>query len=398
MELAFTAEEKQETEVSADLAAIRAEFSAGTEDVLVMDYRLEKTVFEPGEEPVTTNITQSNVLLEVILPLPGQLQGKYAYRVYRVHEDQAQQLTQTPNELGEYFTVDGEGTTLTLRVKCFSTYAVGYEDAPARPTYPSTVTQPEHGTVTVSPQRPTRGQTVTITAEPDEGYVVDEVVVLDRNGNEVEVTQKGDGTYTFTQPSGSVTVTVTFTPAEESLPFTDVEEGAWYYDAVEYVYQNGLMSGVAADRFAPDLPLNRATMVTILWRLAGEPAVDYAMPFGDVAEDTWYTEAVRWGASTGVVTGTTPTTYRPEQAVTREQMAAMLHRYAEYMGYDTAASTDLDTFPDAASVNDYAAAPLAWCVAEGFISGIGAELRPQSSATRAQIATLLMRFCETIAE
>ena len=398
VELTFTAEEKQETEVAADLAAIREAFSAGTEDVLVMDYQLEKTVFEPGEEPVTTNITQSNVLLEVILPLPGQLQGKYAYRVYRVHEDQAQQLTQTPNELGEYFTVDGEGATLTLRVKCFSTYAVGYEDAPARPTYPSTVTQPEHGAVTVSPQRPTRGQTVTITAEPDEGYVVDEVVVLDRNGNEVEVTQKGDGTYTFTQPSGSVTVTVTFTPAEESLPFTDVEEGAWYYDAVEYVYQNGLMSGVAADRFAPDLPLNRATMVTILWRLAGEPAVDYAMPFGDVAEDTWYTEAVRWGASTGVVTGTTPTTYRPEQAVTREQMAAMLHRYAEYMGYDTAASTDLDTFPDAASVNDYASAPLAWCVAEGFISGIGAELRPQSGATRAQIATLLMRFCKTIAE
>ena len=133
-------------------------------------------------------------------------------------------------------------------------------------------------------------------------------------------------------------------------------------------------------------------------RLAGEPVVDYLLPFEDVPEGEWYSEAIRWAASTGIVTGTTPTTFRPTQAVTREQMAAMVHRYAEYMDYDTTATTDLNTFTDTSSVNSYAAQPLSWCVAEGLISGIGREIRPQSSATRAQIATMLMRFCENVAD
>ena len=186
-------------------------------------------------------------------------------------------------------------------------------------------------------------------------------------------------------PASRVVVNAAFQLA--SLPFTDVAEGAWYYDAVAYVYRNGLMSGVTADRFAPDYTLDRATLATILWRLAGEPVVDYLLP-----------EAIRWAASTGIVTGTTPTTFRPTQAVTREQMAAMVHRYADYMGYDTTASSDMTGFTDAESVNDYAVTPMSWSVAEGLISGIGTEIRPQSSATRAQIATMLMRLCESVAE
>ena len=178
--------------------------------------------------------------------------------------------------------------------------------------------------------------------------------------------------------------------------FTDVAEGAWYYDAVAYVYRNGLMSGVTADRFAPDYTLDRATLATILWRLAGEPVVDYLLPFEDVPEGEWYSEAIRWAASTGIVTGTTPTTFRPTQAVTREQMAAMVHRYANYMGYDTTASSDMTGFTDVESVNGYAVTPMSWSVAEGLISGIGTEIRPQSTATRAQIATMLMRFCENV--
>ncbi len=267
---------------------------------------------------------------------------------------------------------------------------------PVNPTY--TITNPSvtGGTVTVSPRSASRGRLVTITVTPDEGYELASLTVTDSRGNTVTLTDAGNGKYTFTMPGSRVVVNAAFQLA--SLPFTDVAEGAWYYDAVAYVYRNGLMAGVSSTQFAPDSTLNRATLATILWRLAGEPVVNYVLPFEDVAEGEWYSEAIRWAASTGIVNGTTPTTFRPFNSVTREQMAAMVHRYAEYMGYDTTASTDLGAFTDAASVNSYAAEPMGWCVAEGLISGIGTEIRPQSSATRAQIATMLMRFCENIAK
>ena len=264
------------------------------------------------------------------------------------------------------------------------------------PTY--TITNPTvtGGTVTVSPRSASRGRLVTLTVTPDEGYELASLTVTDSRGNTVTLTDAGNGKYTFTMPGSRVVVNAAFQLA--SLPFTDVAEGAWYYDAIAYVYRNGLMAGVSSTQFAPDSTLNRATLATILWRLAGEPVVNYVLPFEDVAEGEWYSEAIRWAASTGIVNGTTPTTFRPFNSVTREQMAAMVHRYAEYMGYDTTASTDLGAFTDAASVNSYAAEPMGWCVAEGLISGIGTEIRPQSSATRAQIATMLMRFCENIAK
>ena len=291
-----------------------------------------------------------------------------------------------------------DNSTLYIRVRDLSEVTNEGSGTPGGtvtvPTY--TITNPAvtGGTVTVSPRSANRGRLVTLTVTPDEGYELASLTVTDGRGNIIALTDVGDGKYTFTMPASRVVVSAAF--QLESLPFTDVAEGVWYYDAIAYVYHKGLMGGVSSTQFAPDSTLDRATLATILWRLAGEPVVNYLLPFEDVPEGEWYSEAIRWAASTGIVTGTTPTTFRPTQAVTREQMAAMVYRYAEHMGYDTTASSDMTGFTDGASVNGYAVTPMSWSVAEGLISGIGTEIRPQSTATRAQIATMLMRFCENV--
>ncbi len=274
-------------------------------------------------------------------------------------------------------------------------------------TYPPTITDTENGTVSVSPSRPSRGRTVTITAEPEEGFEVDEVIVTDRNGDAVTVTAEGGGKYTFTQPSGRVTITVTFRAADsvsdctgdESCPmaqFTDVNMDGWYHDGVHYCIANGLMNGVSADEFDPNGTLTRAMMVTVLYRMEGEPAVSGAADFEDVADDTWYTDAVAWAAAIGIVNGISETEYAPNSNITREQLATMLYRYAAYKAYGTSAAGDLEDYSDAENVSDYAAEALTWAVDAELVNGMGDNtLAPKGSATRAQTATLLMRFIET---
>ncbi len=274
-------------------------------------------------------------------------------------------------------------------------------------TYPPTITDTENGTVSVSPSRPSRGRTVTITAEPEEGFEVDEVIVTDRNGDAVTVTAEGGGKYTFTQPSGRVTITVTFRAADsvsdctgdESCPmaqFTDVNMDGWYHDGVHYCIANGLMNGVSADEFDPNGTLTRAMMVTVLYRMEGEPAVSGAADFEDVADDTWYTDAVAWAAANGIVNGISETEYAPNSNITREQLATMLYRYAAYKAYGTSAAGDLEDYSDAENVSDYAAEALTWAVDAELVNGMGDNtLAPKGSATRAQTATLLMRFIET---
>ena len=172
---------------------------------------------------------------------------------------------------------------------------------------------------------------------------------------------------------------------------------AWYYDAVEYVYDNGLMNGTASDTFAPNATLTRGMLATVLWRMEGSPVVNYALPFEDVSGDQWYTEAIRWAASVGVVNGTSATTYAPNANITREQLATMLYRYAAYKSGSVSTSASLSGFTDAGSVSDYAADAMEWAVAEEIIGGMtSTTLVPQGSATRAQTATMLMRYCENV--
>lgn len=265
---------------------------------------------------------------------------------------------------------------------------------PANPNYRIDVTTTEGGTVDKDPAAAKAGETVTLTPTPDAGYEVGEVTVTDRFGNAVAVTENADGTYTFTMPSGQVRVEVTFVEATpESLPFTDVNEGDWFHDAVRYVYDNGLMDGVGDGQFAPNATTNRAMVVTILHRLAGEPAVVGDVGFTDVEPGLWYTDAVLWAAQKGIVNGISETEFSPSGDLTREQLATVLYRYAESMGYDVSASVDLSGFPDAGDIQSYATQALSWAVAEGLLQGFEDDsLQPGGTATRAQIATILMRF------
>ena len=184
--------------------------------------------------------------------------------------------------------------------------------------------------------------------------------------------------------------------AKGDTPFRDVGRNDWYYDAVVYAYENGLMSGTSLTAFSPDAATTRGMIVTILWRQAGKPIVNYAMRFEDVAAGSYYEEAIRWAASIGVVNGYSETAFGPADPITREQMAAILYRYAEYQGKDMTATASLDAFSDAADVSGYAVEAMRWACGEKLINGSGGKLDPTGMATRAQAAAILQRYCENV--
>lgn len=264
--------------------------------------------------------------------------------------------------------------------------------------YSVSVAATENGTVTVSPKSASKGATVTITVTPDEGYELGELTVTDQNGNDIALTDAGDGKYTFTMPGSRVTVEATFVEFGTTLPFTDVASSAWYAEAVRYVYANGMMNGTSATQFSPNATTNRAMIVTILYRLEGSPAAS-ASSFTDVVAGSYYADAVNWAAANGIVNGVTETSFAPTSAVTREQMAAILYRYAQFKGYDVTASNDLSSYVDASQISAYATTAMQWANAEGLITGsTSTTLNPVGNATRAEVATILMRFCENIAQ
>ena len=201
-------------------------------------------------------------------------------------------------------------------------------------------------------------------------------------------------------PSGRVTVEASFAEiAPEPLPFDDVDDGDWFADAVRFVYENGMMNGVSETSFAPHATTSRSMIVTILYRLEGEPVVDYAMDFTDVAGDAYYAEAVRWAASEGIVGGYGGGLFGSEDAVTREQLAAILYRYAVYKGYDVSIGEDTNilSYADFADLSEYAIPAMQWACGAGIVNGTSeSTLTPQGEATRAQVAAMLMRFCEAI--
>ena len=292
------------------------------------------------------------------------------------------------------------GTKVENITKDMTFTAVWSYIPPANPNYRIDIPAAEGGTVTADPAAAKAGATVTLTATPDEGYAVGTITVTDRFGDAVKVTENADGTYTFTMPNGQVTVKATFVETEEpapAMPFTDVKEGDWFYDEVLYVYENSLMNGVGDNRFAPNSATTRGMLVTILYRLEGEPDVTGEAGFDDVG-DTWYTDAVIWAAANDIVNGIGDNQFGPENTLTREQLVTMLYRYAQNKGYDVTASADLSGYPDAGQIQSWAQEAMTWAVAEGIVEGMDGNLNPAGSATRAQIATILMRFCEGVAK
>lgn len=256
----------------------------------------------------------------------------------------------------------------------------------------------EGGTVTASKRSAEAGETFRFTVTPDEGYELDSLTATDSRGTELDLKYEGNGEYSFKMPAGQVKIQATFREISAELPFTDVSEGAWYEDAVSYVYQHGLMAGTSATTFAPDATTSRSMIATILWRIAGSPVVDYAMDFADVPQGQWYSEAVRWAASEGIVSGYGNGTFGTNDSITREQFAAMLYRFAQEQGYDVSVgeNTNILSYTDAEDVAEYAIPAMQWAVGAGIISGTGdgSTLSPQGQATRAQAAVMLMQFCE----
>lgn len=263
----------------------------------------------------------------------------------------------------------------------------------------------ENGSIKVSDSKAEKGDTVTITVTPDEGYELDKLAVYDKDGDKIDLKDKGDGKFTFEMPKGDVEIEVSFAQIKDETVkanFADVAADAWYADAVQYVYENGMMSGTSETTFSPDVTTTRGMIVTILYRLEGSPDLsneNLGYPYADVDANAYYADAVYWARQNGIVSGMSAEQFAPNNAITREQMAAILYRYAQHKGYDVTAKADLSVFTDAAQVSTYATDAMAWANASGLISGTSATtLSPAGSATRAQVATILMRFCENIAK
>ena len=295
-------------------------------------------------------------------------------------------------------TMPAENLTLTAQ---WSRISSGGGGGSYTPSYTITVEDTKNGDITVSPTRASSGSTVTITVDPDKGYVLETLTVLDKNGKEVDLTKKSDSKYTFKMPSGKVTIEATFAKTSSSPvdSFLDVNTGAWYYDAVKYAVENGLMSGTGTYTFEPNTTLSRGMIAQMLYALEGKPSVSSANNFTDVSSSDWYDKAASWAQSKGIITGYEDGRFGPNDPLTREQLALILYNYAKSEGHSTSTKADLSKFADDTSTSPWAQQAMSWAVGEGLLSGRGVNmLYPTGTATRAEVAQIMMNFCENVAK
>ena len=239
------------------------------------------------------------------------------------------------------------------------------------------------------------GETVSFTTTPNPGYILNSLAVTDSTGRGVAVSGLGGGKWSFVMPASAVTISVAFAPAQPAfLPFRDVAQGEWFRDAVSYVYTARLMNGTSPDLFSPWETTTRGMIVTILYRYDGSPAAGMTS-FPDVPPGEYYAAPVSWAAASGVVKGYETGLFEPQNPITREQMAAILYRYAQQKGLDVSGRADLSVYADAGQVSPYAKDAMAWAVHTQLITGVDSRtLQPGGSAVRAHVATILMRFCQ----
>ena len=485
----FTAEDKQivesggEVEIKMDvkenpapekkdeLESKAGEVSSVTEIGLFLNLDLTKTVTKADESTGTsTAITKASKLLENIIFLPGHMQGKNVYHVFREHGGQIEELpelTTVPTGTTEGFILDRVNHTITIYSMKYSTYAIAYTNpftitfdanggkvdvesmqtgtdgtldslpTPTRSSYTFkgwftaesggtevttdtvfkvdttvyaqwnqnysgggggyvpvsyTITAEDaiNGTVKVDKSRATCGSTVTLTVTPDIGYTLETLTVTTSSGKEIDLTNKGDGKYTFKMPSSKVTVKATFMDDNTMLNFfVDVSADAYYHDAVLWAAMNGITNGTSATTFSPDNPCTRAQMATFLWRAAGSPEpVSSTNPFADIPADAYYAKAVQWAYEKGITGGTSGTTFSPDQTCTRGQMATFLWRNA---GSQTPVS-NANQFADVPADKYYATA-VQWAYEQKITSGTSSTtFSPDDPCTRAQMVTFLYRF------
>ena len=301
-----------------------------------------------------------------------------------VNEKDGKYTAALPNETKDYtFKADYTGTNLYNNASDTCVVSVTYKGSSHHSSSTSntvSASTASNGKVSLDKSTAKKGNTVTVTVTPDAGYQLDKLTVTDAKGKTVDITKKSDGKYTFTMPDSKVTITPTFSKIEDTKPskngFDDVASSDWFADAVKYVSDKGLMNGTDDNQFSPNDTTTRGMLMTVLARYAGEDTTGGA---------TWYEKGMNWAKAKGVSDGT-----NPNADITREQLVTMMYRYAG----SPKADGKLDSFSDAASVSTYAADAMQWAVANGIVNGSNGKLNPQNNATRAEVAAILMRFCQ----
>lgn len=268
-------------------------------------------------------------------------------------------------------------------------------------TYKVTTSAVNNGGVNASPSSAEKGATITITLSPDKGYKLDKLTVTDGSGKTVSTVKKSDTVYTFTMPASAVKVGVSYVKATETpskTKFNDVSANDWFASAVDYVTGKGMMNGTADNTFSPKANTTRGMIVTVLYRLENQPSTS-AASFTDVASGAYYANAVAWANANGIVSGYGSGKFGPNDKVTREQLATILYRYAQYKKYDVSVGEDTNilSYDDAQSISSYAIPAIQWACGAGVVTGkSGSKLDPKGNATRAEVAAMLMRFCENV--
>lgn len=268
-------------------------------------------------------------------------------------------------------------------------------------TYKVTTSAVNNGGVNASPSNAEKGAVITITLSPDKGYKLDKLTVTDGSGKTVSTVKKSDTVYTFAMPASAVTVGVSYVKATETpseTKFNDVSANDWFASAVDYVTGKGMMNGTADNTFSPKANTTRGMVVTVLYRLENQPSTS-AASFTDVASGAYYANAVAWANANGIVSGYGSGKFGPNDKVTREQLAAILYRYAQYKKYDVSVGEDTNilSYDDAQSISSYAIPAIQWACGAGVVTGkSGSKLDPKGNATRAEVAAMLMRFCENV--
>ena len=373
------------TEISVDFAG-DTDYSAAS-DKFTLTVNKATPSIKISAAPSTLTGGGSVELTVSDVPTEGQLAVTCDNDI-KVTEKDGKYTAQLPNATKDYtFTAKYTGMdnyndvekTCVVKVTRKSSHSSS-SGSSTTPTNTVSASTASNGKVSLDKSTAKKGDTVTVTVTPDAGYQLDKLTVTDAKGKTVDVTKKSDGKYTFTMPDSKVTITPTFSKIEDTKPskngFDDVASSAWYADAVQYVTDKGLMNGTDDNQFSPSASTTRGMLMTVLARYAGEDTTGGA---------TWYEKGMNWAKAKGVSDGT-----NPNADITREQLVTMMYRYAG----SPAVNGSLDNFSDAASVSSYAANAMQWAVENGIVNGSNGKLNPQNNATRAEVAAILMRFCE----
>lgn len=395
--------------LSADAQVEFSEYKAEEEIILQyfqlsMNRRITSTLV-----PTSSSIKESEELLELVVELPQLYRGMDYYVVYRENDNEVQALTTKKNVYGEYISLSTDGKSLHIFTRNYCNYAIAFSDGEwysrdtvHRVTLETVVnevytTNPSVGNVTISDFSPSYGTTVVISPVANNGFVLDYVSAVDRNGNTVRLTENGDGTYQFTQGESNVSVSVAFvtTQAVEEAPsktlFADVSVNDSYCDAVNNVVSLGLMSGTGSSRFSPHESISRGMLVSILYNMSGQREVFVSTGFSDVNVTDYYGNAVAWATQNHIITGHSDGTFRPNDNITREQLAVIFYNYAErYTNLTSLVFTLPLQTTDVNTVSGWATQAVNWSITTGVMSErFNNFFLPQAISTRAEVAVAL---------